>query len=163
MSFPSTLFVSGIRVWKIRTYAKSLNATWDDVDADYWSVLEANTSVFCLCMVSILSCVLSACLLRVKACSSPLFCSPHTGMEIRSGDTCCTTSCGRQQPADSKCTNTSTAVTEEVTWSDVIPHKVRQAPTQDLIGNNRWPIEADARGLVELEIRDESIGMRERC
>jgi hypothetical protein len=72
-------------VWKIRTYAKSLNATWDNVDADYWSVLEANIGVFCMCMVSILSCILSADLLRAIARSAPLSCSPRIGMDRRNG------------------------------------------------------------------------------
>ncbi|KAH8730153.1 hypothetical protein GQ44DRAFT_823495 [Phaeosphaeriaceae sp. PMI808] len=45
-----TLVVSCLRVWKITSYAKSLNPTWDNVPADYWSVLEANVSVLCVCM-----------------------------------------------------------------------------------------------------------------
>jgi hypothetical protein len=50
-SASSTLIVSGIRIWKIYSYANSNNPTWDNVPGDHWSVLEANISVFCVCMV----------------------------------------------------------------------------------------------------------------
>ncbi|EOA92300.1 uncharacterized protein SETTUDRAFT_162727 [Exserohilum turcica Et28A] len=44
------LAVSCLRISSIINYAKSLNPTWDNAPADYWSVLEANSSVFCVCM-----------------------------------------------------------------------------------------------------------------
>ncbi|KAJ5060160.1 hypothetical protein PSV08DRAFT_29112 [Bipolaris maydis] len=44
------LVVSCLRIRSIINYAESLNPTWDNTPANYWSVLEANTSVFCVCM-----------------------------------------------------------------------------------------------------------------
>ncbi|EUC46825.1 hypothetical protein COCMIDRAFT_91831 [Bipolaris oryzae ATCC 44560] len=44
------LAVSCLRIGSVINYAKSLNPTWDNTPANYWSVLEANTSVFCVCM-----------------------------------------------------------------------------------------------------------------
>ncbi|EUC34446.1 hypothetical protein COCCADRAFT_25423 [Bipolaris zeicola 26-R-13] len=44
------LAVSCLRIGSIINYAESLNPTWDNTPANYWSVLEANTSVFCVCM-----------------------------------------------------------------------------------------------------------------
>jgi hypothetical protein len=46
----STLIVSCLRIERVMSYAKSQNPTWDNIPADYWSVMEANLGVFCVCM-----------------------------------------------------------------------------------------------------------------
>jgi poly-beta-hydroxyalkanoate depolymerase len=58
-------------VWKISKYKESYNPTWDYVAADFWSVLEANVSVICVCMVSIPCPALLQKLKEAVACHSP--------------------------------------------------------------------------------------------
>ncbi|KAH7085105.1 hypothetical protein BKA63DRAFT_499004 [Paraphoma chrysanthemicola] len=48
--------ISVIKIWAISTFAESTNTTWNDVPGDYWSVMEANMSVICVCIkMSVLS------------------------------------------------------------------------------------------------------------
>jgi hypothetical protein len=49
----STLIVSCLRIERVLSYAKSQNPTWDNIPADYWSVMEANLGVLCVCMPSL--------------------------------------------------------------------------------------------------------------
>ncbi|KAH7094750.1 hypothetical protein FB567DRAFT_586104 [Paraphoma chrysanthemicola] len=45
-----TWIISIIKIWAISSFAESMNTTWNDVPGDYWSVMEANVSVICVCM-----------------------------------------------------------------------------------------------------------------
>jgi hypothetical protein len=47
----STLVVSILRIQAILTYSTSQNGTYDNVPATYWSTVEINVGVFCVCMV----------------------------------------------------------------------------------------------------------------
>ncbi|KAF2864811.1 hypothetical protein BDV95DRAFT_613177 [Massariosphaeria phaeospora] len=48
-----TLVVSVLRIQSILNYAKSQNGTYDNVPAGFWSLVEVNIGVFCVCMPAI--------------------------------------------------------------------------------------------------------------
>ncbi|KAF2728073.1 hypothetical protein EJ04DRAFT_569846 [Polyplosphaeria fusca] len=45
-----TLIVSCIRLQKLVQFAKTANPTWDNLPSGYWSMLEVNVGIFCVCM-----------------------------------------------------------------------------------------------------------------